>query len=198
MASIDLVATEDNYMKSWLPTTNAGSEDLFACGEYNTQTNYIARSLLKFDFSSLGSVVVTSASLKMVVAYSYSSNTRTMYVLRCTKDWDELQSTWNVYSTGNSWTSPGGDWDGVTPIGTVTTSSPPQGTLVTTTLSTSIIENMINGSVPNYGFVLTKDTELNDCTVFWGRTYATTGSRPILSLEYTPLGRIFQSVFIGM
>ena len=43
---------------------------------------------------------------------------KTIYFYKLTRtDWHETQSTWNIYKTGNNWTTPGGDYVTSSPAG---------------------------------------------------------------------------------
>jgi len=179
-------------MSSW-DTLNRGSENYIGVGEYNNHVDYIARGLVKFDFSSLGKVAVSAVSLKLYLQYNYTSNNRIQHVYRCTKNWSESQSSWTIYSTGNNWSTAGGDWNS-TSLGSLSLGSASVGWKIFT-LNTSIIQQMINGSLDNYGFLLKKETELNDSNVFG----SSEGSySPQLELTYTTVrGLRFQPIYIG-
>ena len=96
----------DAAIDSYRPTTNLGSDYLFAVG-YDNQRIY--RQLIKFDLSALPSGAdITSATLSWYVNIDVSTNQTTYRVYRLKRAWVESQVTWSIYSTGNSWQVAGG------------------------------------------------------------------------------------------
>ena len=76
-------------------------------GESNNATDKVARSLIKFDLSSIPSnATITSATLSLWTDADFSDNDRTIRVYRLKVPFNESQATWNEASTGTSWQSP--------------------------------------------------------------------------------------------
>jgi len=72
------------------------------------------RTILRFDFSSLpDGALITTATLSLYYYDQYYNPVGRIYLaLELTKtDWEELESSWNNYKTGNPWTAPGGDYE---------------------------------------------------------------------------------------
>lgn len=81
----------------------------------------IARSILSFDISALpASPIIASATLKLYYAYYQEIDPvgLTVWAYKLTRPtWVELEASWNSYSTGNAWTTPGGDYVTSNPAG---------------------------------------------------------------------------------
>lgn len=59
---------------------------------------------------------ITAATLSL---YSWGgASGRTYWAYKCTRDnWIELEVTWNSYKAASAWTSPGGDYVTINPVG---------------------------------------------------------------------------------
>ena len=184
--------TTDCYIDSNSPTVNTNNTTL-AVGEQKSAT-ITYRTLLKFDLSSIpyGSTV-NSATLTMYSdGQDLSDASRTMRVYRVLRVWDETQATWNVYTTGNNWGTAGcanttTDRE-ASDIGSVThAANPSDGDPFAITLTASSIQEMTpGGSFTNNGFLLKMDTESDDAGGFHSSSYATSGQRPKLVVDYNP------------
>ncbi len=79
-------------------------------GERNDAAQ-IRRVLLKYAALSDGTIpptaTIISAKLFLYVNGDYSSNARTLDVFRVLRAYNPAQATWNVYTTGNNWTTAG-------------------------------------------------------------------------------------------
>lgn len=185
----------DNYMNANAATTNNGTNVLEYVGENNGEVGSIYRTLIKFDLSvvSPGSTI-NSAVLTLTVGADVSSNDRIISVFRVKRAWVETQATWNVWSTGNNWTSAGcadtTDDREAADIGTQTQINNPTLDVTTTviTLTSSKIEEMIpGGSFTNNGFLLKVATETDDGIGYHSTDAVTSSYRPKLVIDYTPL-----------
>lgn len=92
------------------PDTNYGGTDILA---YEGGGTDLWRSIIAFDISSIpaGSTI----DLATFSLYKYGeflgSEGKLTHVRRCTRtNWVETEITWNSYSSGNPWTTPGGDF----------------------------------------------------------------------------------------
>src|SRR5512139_4080622 len=112
MATTTIYTSKDAGLLVASPTTNYGSNAALAVG--NVGTADADRSLLAFDVSSLAHLTINAVYLKVYIqsvtsapnpsACTFSLNALTRH------DWVEAEATWNVYATGSSWTTAGGDY----------------------------------------------------------------------------------------
>ena len=176
----------DTYITSENATTNYGTNATMRVG--NQIDAYNNRGLLKFDLSTIpSSAIVSSAILTLTISTAWGAANVAIY--RQKKAWVEAQATWNIYSTGNNWTSAGGfnasDCE-QTNIGSGTPSSNSVGTVLNITLSASAIQEMIAGSFTNNGFLIKTTTEAGDnATLFATSSHATSSYRPKLVIGYS-------------
>lgn len=101
----------DCYIASDSASTSfCGTGTTLAVGR--SSTGAIKRALLRFDVSSLpANAQVLDAQLGMYLESSTSTTAKPQIMLRrLNKDWQST-ATWNNYSTGNAWTTAGGDFD---------------------------------------------------------------------------------------
>jgi len=186
----------DNYIISDLPTQNNGADANMWTGENNVGSR-TQRTLLKFDLSVIPSgATINSAILSIWHAAEQADNTRTLRIFRFIQSSVELQSTWNVYSTGNNWTTAGA-FDPAdceqTDIGSISLDAAEANGEKQITLTASQIEQMIpGGSFVNNGFLLKMDTESNDAHAFSTSDFGTPADRPQLVIDYSlTLGTLF-------
>ena len=104
------------------------------------------------------------------------------------QNWLENQATWNAYSTGNNWQTAGAG--GANDIDTTAIAclsfgrDDPYGTQKVWSLPTSVLQAMLDGSAPNYGFLI-RSGEGEDKYQFASSDNATASFRPKLVVEYT-------------
>lgn len=184
----DGTAGVDTSITSGAPTTNNGTATTLNLGDRNDQVN-ARRVLIKFDLSTLPSdATITSAVLSLFCITDFSSNARTYRVYRLKRAWVESQATWNIYSTGNNWSTAGGfhvDDCEQTDIGsrafsaTETLNQFKDFALTPTTKADLDLGN---------GWLIKADTETDDGYNFDSSDGATAGQRPKLVIEYTEAG----------
>ena len=192
----------DVSIDSSAPTTNYETNVHIWVGESNTIAA-VYRGLVKFDISSIpAGSTINSAVLTLTFVSDSSDNARTLSVYRVKRAWVVTQATWNIYSTGNNWTSAGcsdtTDDREATDIGTVAVpASPTLDTEYAITLTASQVQQMLTGgSFTNNGFLLKVDTENNDELDYYSTDDPATTKRPKLVVDYTepaPGGFIFIS-----
>jgi Disaggregatase related repeat. len=187
----------DTVLSDSAATTNYGALQAIVVGERNDSAAK-RRSLIKFDLSSIPSYsFVTSAKLYLTIETDFSSNSRDFKIYRALRDWVEMEATWNIWSTGNNWTTAGcggngTDADLTTAWATRTFSSSESGEVYWTFSATGIAElqKIISGTYTNYGWLIKADTETDDAYSFWSSDYATSTDRPKLVIEYTTGGQL--------
>lgn len=156
----------DTFLDYGAPTSNNGSAEQGIAGCMFGSPNHY-RLLLKFDISSIpAGAVITSATLSLWYGTLFGSNaTGTIEVYRVKRAWVENQATWNIWSTGNNWSTAGCDDTTndreASNIGTASTpASPTAGTQQDITLDNAKIQEMISGgSFTNNGFMLKQQSE---------------------------------------
>lgn len=85
---------------SWEPTGGGGS-------------NTYKSTLLRFDLSDLDTGInINNVELKMTVNASSSGVQGDVWAYKGLRAFNETQATWDIYSTGNSWTTAGGKANG--------------------------------------------------------------------------------------
>jgi hypothetical protein len=103
---------KDNFLSGYLKTTNYSTLTTVSVLSW-AEGSY--RPILEFTHSIPINASITSAVLSLSyseIAYLAADPVgRTYWAYRLTRtDWVEGQSTWNIYKTGSSWTTVGGDY----------------------------------------------------------------------------------------
>ena len=102
-------ATADTFLSKFHNTTNYNSNTVADIAA--PFSNVANRALLQFDVSTIPTgAVVSSATIAARIVVS-SGPTGNFIVYPVTRQPTFSQCTWNVYSTGNNWTTAGGDYD---------------------------------------------------------------------------------------
>ena len=175
-AGSDFGGTQDAYLLSGFPDTNFSSE-----------TTAAGPVLAKWALSNIaGPVTVTDAFITINVT-SGGSGGFTINPRKVLRNWVEAQATWNVWSTGNNWTTAGCLSDGndrsatnscdiVYPGGFAT------GDIVSTNNTQLIadVENLINNPSNNFGWLV----DVSGVSIALPAN-ATASLRPILTVTYT-------------
>jgi len=182
--SVFTPSTADTYIINALSNNNFGT--LYVLVVVSAPQDQ-AHSLVKFDISSIPQGATINLAYLMLY---YSSNLgtnpagRTVTANRVTKDWVELQATWNSYKTGSPWTTPGGDY---VPDGAASATVPAAYGWMTWTV-TDIVKAWIQGGQPNYGFLVKfADEDQVGEVQFHTREYTYEPDlRPILKVDWTP------------
>ena len=180
----------DTYLLNTSPTTNNGTAVVMWVGESNNATNKIARSLIKFDLSSIPSnASITSATLSLWTDADFSDNDRTIRVYRLKVPFNETEATWEESANGVGWHGVGAsgtnDREG-TDIGAVLI--PADQALDVEkqiSLSTAQIQEMVNGTFTNNGFAIAADTETDDRFNYKTSDATASTKRPKLVIQYT-------------
>lgn len=195
----DFAGTEDTHMKSNAATTNYATTDPIESTKYGVGDH--THALLKFSGLSniTPTVTVSSATLSfycVIADNGYSGGTtQTISARRLLRNWDVATATWNVYSTGNSWTTAGGLSDGndrtAAASATVTGNSTNDAAYKSFSGATMVsdTEAFINGTLSNYGWHFERTDSQND-TYFWqwSSEEHASGQRPYLTVVYTASG----------
>lgn len=192
---------DDTTIDALLPTANAGAYNRIYVGEANNQVGEVARTLIKFDLSSIpAGATILNSTLSLYLFAEMSSNARTLRVFRLKRAWVEgtrgfvddnpaTGATWVRYDTTNNWQTQGGfgaDDCEQTDIGSLAFSATEAtGAYKTWVLTASAVQEMLTGgSWTNNGFLIKADTEENDQYVFYSFENAA-AEKPKMNFMYT-------------
>ena len=176
-AGIDTILGQKNS------NTNFGTWVNLNFGEQDNEID-LGRSLIKFNLPA--NVTVTSASLCLWHVLDSSSNITTAGVYRMKRPWLEGGATWNTSGAG-AWQVAGGF--GVadaeqTPIATMTLGADEPVGEKCFSLDVGAIQQMVDGTFANNGFLLKTTNELNDLYRFCSSSCAIANQRPKLTILY--------------
>lgn len=176
------------------PTYNKGTETTMQVG-FSAITSEIARGLLKFDLSVGTNPPPSSAIISSAVISLNCTDcnvTRTLALYQCLRGWVEAQATWNIWSTGNNWTTAGAGSDGndysSTELGSVSVASTGNKDITLNSSGLAVVQGWIDGTIANNGFVLRNTAETTQKNYFAASDHATANSRPKIVVEYTAGG----------
>ena len=175
----------DTYLSEEEPLTNAGSAvDLLADGDDPGGSGLDKSSLMAWDVSAIpAGSSVESASVIIEVTNPTQSTYSFQGMLR---DWQENQATWNEYAASSPWNAPGalGAGDrGPSVLGIAAPTSAGTQIIPLNTDGVALMQAWVNGTLSNYGFVLS-DTTSGDGLDFWSSDATTATNRPQLSVEF--------------
>lgn len=180
----------DAQLLSSSATTNYGSASTMGIGESNNASNRIARSLIKFDLSSLpADANIVSATLSLWTSSDLSSVDRTYNVYRLKTPFNEGQATWNRSASGVNWQSPGAsganDRESAAIGSLQILNNEALNTEKQIVLDAQKLQEFVDGTFTNNGFILAAETELNDRFDFKTSDNSNSSQRPMLVLQYT-------------
>ena len=108
--TVTIPVANDTSINSYSDTTNWGGSAVIHIGDSNTAVA-TGRAILNFAGLTAGSVptnaIVTGATLSIYANGDLASNASTVSVYRLKRTPVYNQCTWNIYSTGNNWTTAG-------------------------------------------------------------------------------------------
>jgi hypothetical protein len=142
---------------------------------------------------------VTSAILSLYRSVDLSSNARTKRVYRVKQNIVFTEVTWDVYSSGNNWSTAGcGDSTDreTSEIGHRDCGASDSGWF-DFTLDNDAIAAIINGSWTNNGFVIITDTEVADCFSWYSSEYTNPAYIPKLYIEYEAVSFVPYSIMFS-
>jgi hypothetical protein len=190
----DAASGLDTYIRSNQATTNFGTATSMSV----FRTVFLGRTdraILEFDVSAIPvGAHVSSATLTLNVTIAVAA---LLNVHRLTQaGFSESQATWNVYATGQAWTTPGGDYD-PTVAGTIDPLA--DGPVESTDLA-ALVQDAIENRSGRLIMLLKQANEGVDGNLqFSSSDHATAANRPELEIEYTlhasaPEGRQFDAI----
>lgn len=179
----------DTMLKSENPTTNYGTGTSLDGGAVPALV-WTHSSCIKFDFSTIPSNATISSAILTLYKYD-GSTTNKIYVYRLLKNWTEAGATWNTYDGSNAWNISGARGSGTDYNSTLIGGNSVLGAngSKNITLTASAIQEMINGTMANYGFLINGENagggDPETIIYFASSAHATSSYRPKLVIEYT-------------
>jgi len=180
----------DAHMRSGRPDNNYGGTTNIRVGR-RTASNMF-RGAISFNLSHIATDAhIYNATLSLhfnSIPGTDNTGSRTHGVHKIqqspTRDWQELETTWNDYSTGNTWTSAGGDYSG-TPTDIQTFSSAEIGTRIEYNV-TADVQDFVTNSTINFGWIIKDQSETANN---WRADYASSENNnfslhPVLTIYY--------------
>jgi len=161
-----LYPTDDTYVYEATPTYNYGIDPDFLVGYGGSGW---LNTLLKFDLVPYTDATINSAYLRLYVYYHAGDfPTDQIRITKNDADWDEGNVTWNDKPGFNgtiNLSAPGvyGWWE---------------------VYVTTWVQDMVNGTTPNYGFQIYKGNTSTAHFYMYSKENST--NRPTLVLDYTP------------
>ena len=162
---------------------------------YNVPPHNVQRTLLQFDLSALPTGgTIQSATMTLFArpwGFYYNPNQLPMDIFRVIVPWEEMETAWDLASTGNPW-NPGAEGafvgtDGVaggTPYATSNVNPDHDGQPITWDL-TQLVSEWYGGTHSNYGLMLLSQPE--NYAHFYSREYDVTEFTPRLEVTVNPV-----------
>ena len=176
---------EMTQLRELTATTNYGTQDYAEATKWSSGNH--THAIVKIDLSNVpANATINSATLYL--KSRFTGGTQTIDIRAILRNWVETQATWNIYSTGNSWTTAGCLSDGNDRKSTVLANTSVTGDETYHSWDvTSHVQSIVNGNDSNYGFHLERNGTGNESSVFsqWYTDNATDGSRPEMIIDYT-------------
>lgn len=183
----DAAAGVDTFIND---SANYGTSGYMGVGENNNQTNYYARSLIRFDLSSIPTnAIINSVTISLWTSQDLSSTDRNIKVYRLKKAFVESQATWNLSATGVNWQSAGAsganDHESTAIGSTLILADEVTNIEKQISITPAPVQEMISGAYINNGFIIIADAELNDRFNYKTSDSGTSMQRPKLVIRYT-------------
>ncbi len=205
------VATGDTYIDADNPTTNYGSELLLGVyGEVNDEEDIEESILIRFDLTG---VLPPMVEIDQALLGFRLEDTRRLTgeddevsigayrVLN--RPWVEDEATWYVFKQNHYWSKPGCEWEELDRSDTADDiidfyPNSVIGVLHYWDVTDSVIEWCEEGQ-PNNGWLLRVETSEDQKRGVWlnSKESASTGSRPVLQIWYTPYYTLTLDVING-
>lgn len=183
-AVVTLSPTADARILSFFPSTNFGVGDSIL--SVFTSFGNDQRTLMKFDLSGIpAGQQIDSATLTLFASTDFGGNLigLNMDVHAVTTPWIENQATWISASTGNPWTTAGGDFDPF--VYATSTANPANQKPVAWNLN-SLVQDWYDGSIDNEGLLI-RSFEGNGLTFYANNLFNPDELRPFLAIEFSPI-----------
>jgi hypothetical protein len=188
----DFTGLVDTFLDSGQPTTNLSSNADVSISKYDVGQH--ANGIIKVTGLSniTGPVTVNEVRLYGAIEFLNVSAGHRLDVYRLLRDVNVSETTWNVYSTGNNWATAGGLSNGVDRVATSSGGYAFSGSETTGYLQltgagmNADIQAWINGTQPNYGWLIERTDGQDDNEYFaFTSSEGADASRPYLYVDYT-------------
>ena len=187
--------------------TYTGVQDCYIEKFYPNSVDYYGTDILdisKYDaaneanflllFSGLSNIpsnaTITGAKLRLYTVESFGA-LNTHHLRECYRSFVDTQATWNVYSTGNPWQTPGGtgnsDRDNTSIIASLVVNQAVEYKEFSSAALVALVQAWVSGSKTNRGLIVERDDANNYDSSY--RNYASSqgvdGNRPELEVTFT-------------
>lgn len=197
-----LNGVNDNSLNKATPTTNLGNYNLVwmrAISDSTDERGHFGAASIDDSLSAHGTITVDSMYFIYTRDRIYNSTTDSVYLwpvqVMGSRDWNEAQETWNIWKTGSSWSTAGGDTMlSIAKVDTLTAhTADTRDTIIVRrgTLGGTAFLDSSKTSTGNTGFLLIArqnqigaDSKCAAIDIF-STEYATTEQRPVLIYFYT-------------
>ena len=191
----DIPGVSDGRIYEFAPTTNYATGSMYI---HKVGAGDHSNGLLKFDGLTQvpATAAITSVTLGLNVSDGATATAETFDIRRLLRTWDVTTATWNVYSTGNSWTTVGGLGAATDRVDTASaqitgvTATPGYFSVTVTDASAGTllddVKKIVNGTYSNLGWHIERNGTGNDGAYRnFTSSEGTDGFRPYLGLIYT-------------
>ena len=152
----------DTMINSPNPTTNYGTSTETSVGDGNTAASGAHRGIIKFDVSSIDSADIVSAATLSLYEHTaedqHSVGTWSVKLQKLRRDWVEGEVTWNIWKTGNNWSTAGAGNTSSDIYSATTATVTLDGTVANAFIDwsdaqlTSDVQDFVSGALSNYGW----------------------------------------------
>lgn len=178
--------TRDTFIKEETPSTNYGTQTTIEVdGDDPESTGRDSWGIIKWDLSTIPSGTTVLAAMITI----YITNPGNAYnIYRMKRDWLETEATWNIYSTGNNWETPGAQ--GTNDRGSASLGSTPAAVtgrryIMLNSSGIDLVQGWVDGTISNYGVIIGHLTRTNGLD-FSSREGTTASQRPKLTVITAP------------
>lgn len=189
----DATDGKDSFMRSSQPTINRGTTNVINAGEISGNT-ITDRFLYEANLTSIApTATVQAATLSLWLASAgttYALNNRVLSLYRILRSWVEAEATWNEASTGVNWGTAGcanttSDRESGAIGSKAIATTDASGSQHDFSLTASLVQEWISGTLTNKGLVGVMATEVDDLYSFHSSDGTTANLRPSLAITYT-------------
>jgi hypothetical protein len=179
---------DDTFIDYDLPTTNYKTSTGLYIGERDDSSQGPYRIWIKFDLSSIHSSAIVISSYHTLYLYDEASNADNDCECYRVAQAATEDMTWNKYDGSNSWSTAGGysatDLLELTAFSVLTLSGTESIGTKTFTHTVSYIQDWIDGSETNNGWLQKMHTEVGKGFRFRSSDWTTVEQRPRMVVEY--------------
>ncbi len=191
----DFSGANDTEIKQSTPTTNMSGNSHYEIHKFGAGDHAHATIVFTGLSNIPSAATITSVTLGLYLVNASAGADHDFTLRRILRNWVLAEATWNVWSTGNSWTTAGAQSDGNDRVaassGTFGPVNITTGAHKSTTWSSGgvvdDVQGWVAGSFSNYGWLIERSGAGEDSTFrdFSDSAAATDGNRPYLSVTYT-------------